>query len=171
MIAGHRIGHYSAEGKLLTPLSKKQIKAVEKTLRGKVKNRLSLSTCKSRTLRGIRTFPPPLRLLTYETGHFTCSQKRTFSLANDTDEVAHHPPATRSMSDSACSRQLRATSRLRRAQLRDRDLCGLAFGQLDPHNHRTARHPWRLVLDLIIQSTSSQSSSRSSSCTARRLFL
>jgi hypothetical protein len=36
MIAGHRIGHYSAEGKLLTPLSQKQIKAVEKTLRGKV---------------------------------------------------------------------------------------------------------------------------------------
>jgi hypothetical protein len=36
MIAGHRIGHYSAEGKLLTPLSKKQIKVVEKTLRGKV---------------------------------------------------------------------------------------------------------------------------------------
>ena len=36
MIAGHRIGHYSAEGKLLTPLSKKQIKAVEKTLGGKV---------------------------------------------------------------------------------------------------------------------------------------
>jgi hypothetical protein len=31
MIAGHRIGHYSAEGKLLTPPSKKQIKAVEKT--------------------------------------------------------------------------------------------------------------------------------------------
>jgi hypothetical protein len=41
------------------PLTKKQIKAVEKT------------------------FPPPLRLLTYETGHFICSQKRTFSLAND----------------------------------------------------------------------------------------
>ncbi len=37
MIAGHRIGHYSAQGKLLTPLSKKQIKAVEKTLVGKVK--------------------------------------------------------------------------------------------------------------------------------------
>jgi transposase len=36
MIAGHRIGHYSAQGKLLTPLSQKQIKAVEKTLRGKV---------------------------------------------------------------------------------------------------------------------------------------
>jgi transposase len=36
MIAGHRVGHYSAEGKLLTPLTKKQIRAVEKTLRGKV---------------------------------------------------------------------------------------------------------------------------------------
>jgi hypothetical protein len=36
MIAGHRVGHYRAEGKLLTPLTKKQIKAVEKTLKGKV---------------------------------------------------------------------------------------------------------------------------------------
>ena len=36
MVAGHRVGHYSAEGKLLTPLTKKQIKAMEKTLRGKV---------------------------------------------------------------------------------------------------------------------------------------
>ena len=36
MIAGHRVGHYSAQGKLLTPLTKKQNKAVEKTLRGKV---------------------------------------------------------------------------------------------------------------------------------------
>jgi hypothetical protein len=36
MIAGHRVGHYSAEGKLLTPLTKKRIKAVEKTLRGEV---------------------------------------------------------------------------------------------------------------------------------------
>ena len=36
MIAGHRVGQYSAEGKLLTPLTKKQIKAVEKTLTGKV---------------------------------------------------------------------------------------------------------------------------------------
>jgi hypothetical protein len=61
MIAGHRVGQYSAEGKLLTPLTKKQIKAVEKT------------------------FPPPLRRLTYETGHFTCSKKRTFLLATDTD--------------------------------------------------------------------------------------
>ena len=36
MIAGHRVGQYSADGKLLTPLTKKQIRAVEKTLRGKV---------------------------------------------------------------------------------------------------------------------------------------
>ena len=36
MTAGHRVGHYSAEEELLTPLTKKQIKAVEKTLRGKV---------------------------------------------------------------------------------------------------------------------------------------
>jgi len=36
-ITGHRVGHYSAEGKPLTPLTKKQIKAVEKTLTGKVK--------------------------------------------------------------------------------------------------------------------------------------
>jgi transposase len=36
MVAGHRVGHYSAQGKLLTPLTKKQIQAVEKTLRGKV---------------------------------------------------------------------------------------------------------------------------------------
>jgi hypothetical protein len=36
MITGHRVGHYSAEGKLLTPMTPKQIKAVEKTLRGKV---------------------------------------------------------------------------------------------------------------------------------------
>src|ERR1017187_11025893 len=49
---------------------------------------LSLSTCKSRTLRGIRTFPPPLRLLTYETGHFICYEKRTFLLANDIYESA-----------------------------------------------------------------------------------
>jgi transposase len=36
MIAGHRVGHYSAKGELLTPLTKKQTKAVEKTLKGKV---------------------------------------------------------------------------------------------------------------------------------------
>ena len=35
-IGGHRVGHYSAQGELLTPLSQKQIKAVEKTFRGKV---------------------------------------------------------------------------------------------------------------------------------------
>jgi hypothetical protein len=68
MIAGHRVGHYSAEGKLLTPLTKKQIKAVEKT------------------------FPPPLRLLTYESGHFICSQMRTFLLAIDNNsEIAVRP--------------------------------------------------------------------------------
>jgi hypothetical protein len=47
MIAGHRVGHYSAEGKLLTPLTKKQIKAVEKTLGGKVQK---------------QTFPPNLQI-------------------------------------------------------------------------------------------------------------
>jgi transposase len=36
MIAGHRVGHYSAKGELLTPLTKKQTKAVEKALKGKV---------------------------------------------------------------------------------------------------------------------------------------
>jgi len=35
MIAGHRVGHYSAQGKLLTPLTKKQIKAEEKASRVK----------------------------------------------------------------------------------------------------------------------------------------
>jgi transposase len=56
MIAGHRVGHYSAEGKLLTPLTKEQIKAVEKTLRGKVQK---------------QTFPPNLRIpLTTRDSHF-----------------------------------------------------------------------------------------------------
>ena len=32
-IAGHRVGQYSAEGKLLTPLTKKQIRAAEKTFK------------------------------------------------------------------------------------------------------------------------------------------
>jgi hypothetical protein len=61
-IGGHRVGHYSAQGKLLTPLTKKQIKAVEKTCAGKVQK---------------QTFPPPLRRLlddfTFDqTGHFIC---------------------------------------------------------------------------------------------------
>jgi hypothetical protein len=34
-----------------------------------------------------RRFPLPLRLLTYENGHFTCSQKRTFLLATDNSRV------------------------------------------------------------------------------------
>jgi len=37
MIAGHRVGHYSAQGNLLTPLTKKQVKGVEKTLGGSPK--------------------------------------------------------------------------------------------------------------------------------------
>jgi hypothetical protein len=45
-------GHYSAEGKLLTPLTKKQVKAVEKTLRGKVqKQTLPLNLQVSHTTR------------------------------------------------------------------------------------------------------------------------
>jgi hypothetical protein len=48
---------------------------------------------KSRKQRGIRTFPPPLRrlLVIYETGHFICYEKRTFSLANDTADTAELP--------------------------------------------------------------------------------
>ena len=60
MIAGHRIGHYSAEGKLLTPLSKKQIKAVEETLRGKVKEQTFPPNLQIPHTTGIRPFPPPL---------------------------------------------------------------------------------------------------------------
>jgi transposase len=63
MIAGHRIGHYSAEGKLLTPLSKEQIKAVEKTLRGKVQR---------------QTFPPNLQIPhTTRDSHFTSASTTT----------------------------------------------------------------------------------------------
>ena len=63
MIAGHRIGHYSAEGKLLTPLSKKQIKAVEKTLRGKVQK---------------QTFPPNLQIpQTTRDSHFPTASTAT----------------------------------------------------------------------------------------------
>jgi transposase len=63
MIAGHRIGHYSAEGKLLTPLSKKQIKAVEKTLRGKVQK---------------QTFPPNLQIPhTARDSHFPTASTAT----------------------------------------------------------------------------------------------
>src|SRR5437660_12432461 len=54
-------------------------RAVEKS-----KNRLSHRAWKSRKVRGIPTFPPPRRLLEInETGHFTCYQKRTSSLANN----------------------------------------------------------------------------------------
>jgi hypothetical protein len=87
-IGGHRVGHYNAEGKLLTPLTKKQAKPWRRRVVEKSKSRLSHHTCKSRTQRGIRTFPPPLRQLTYETGHFICYEKRTFLLANDTSPLS-----------------------------------------------------------------------------------
>src|SRR5438105_15905768 len=52
-------------------------RAVEKS-----KSRLSHRAWKSRKVRGIPTFPPPRRLLEInETGHFTCYEKRTSSLA------------------------------------------------------------------------------------------
>src|SRR5258708_36440714 len=55
-------------------------RAVEKS-----KNRLSHRAWKSRKVRGIPSFPPARRLLEInETGHFTCYQKRTSSLANNT---------------------------------------------------------------------------------------
>jgi hypothetical protein len=63
MIAGHRVGHYRAEGKLLTPLTKKQIKAVEKTLRGKVQK---------------QTFPLNLQIpQTARDSHFTTASTMT----------------------------------------------------------------------------------------------
>ncbi len=89
MIAGHRVGHYSAEGKLLTPLTKKQIKAVEKTLRGKVpKADFPSQLANPAHYAGFAlSHRPLLRMIYYltKTGHFTCSEKRTFLLANDTD--------------------------------------------------------------------------------------
>ena len=63
MIAGHRVGHYSAEGKLLTPLTKKQIKAVEKARGGKVKK---------------TTFPPHLQIpQTTRDSHFPTATATT----------------------------------------------------------------------------------------------
>jgi len=46
-IGTRRLGHYSAQGKLLTPITKQQAKAVEKTRGGKVKK---------------TTFPPHLQI-------------------------------------------------------------------------------------------------------------
>jgi len=63
MVVGHRVGHYSADGKLLTPLTKKQLKAVEKTLRGKVRKLTFPLNLQIPHSTGIRTFPPPLRRL------------------------------------------------------------------------------------------------------------
>src|SRR5258708_37309567 len=59
-------------------------RAVEKS-----KSRLSHRAWKSRKVRGIPTFPPPRRLREInQTGHFTCYQKRTFSLANNIAKLA-----------------------------------------------------------------------------------
>src|SRR5258708_32402385 len=64
-------------------------RAVEKS-----KNRLSHRAWKSRKVRGIPTFPPPRRLLEInETGHFTCYQKRTSSLANNRSDITGFIPA------------------------------------------------------------------------------
>jgi hypothetical protein len=61
--AGHRVGHYSAHGKLLTPLTKKQVKAVEKTCGKKVKN---------------TTFPPHLQIpQTTRDSHFSTASTAT----------------------------------------------------------------------------------------------
>ena len=82
MIAGHCVGHYSAEGALDA--------AHQKTNQGrrrceeKSKNRLSLPTCKSCTRRATRTFPPARQLPTYESGYFTCW---TLLLANASAEL------------------------------------------------------------------------------------
>jgi hypothetical protein len=68
------------------PLTKKQIKAVEKTLRGKVtKQTFPLNLQIPQRTRDSH-FPTASAATgrIYETGHFICSQKRTFSLANDT---------------------------------------------------------------------------------------
>jgi hypothetical protein len=62
-IGGHRVGHYSAQGKLLTPLTKKQVKAVEKTYGGKVKK---------------TTFPPHLQIpQTTRDSHFPTASTAT----------------------------------------------------------------------------------------------
>jgi hypothetical protein len=94
------VGRYSARGMLLTPLTKKQIKAVEKMWGGKVKKTTFHPTCKSRPQRWIRAFPPPLRLPTYETRPFTCSEKQTFSLANDPEGRAANTSELRNLAIS-----------------------------------------------------------------------
>src|ERR1017187_10478489 len=114
MIAGHRVGHYSAEGKLLTPLTKKQIKAVEKTLRGKATEQtFPLNLQIPQTTRDSH-FPTAsattTSLVIYETGHFICHEKRTFSLANDTEEspVIQVQHSELSSSRPQCTRGVRS---------------------------------------------------------------
>jgi transposase len=62
-VGPRRVGNYTAKGVLLMPKNNPAPKAVEKTCGGKVKRRLSHHTCKSRKIRGIRTFPQLLRRL------------------------------------------------------------------------------------------------------------
>jgi hypothetical protein len=62
-IAGHRVGHYSGQGKLLTPLTKRQAKVVEKSCAGKVKK---------------TTFPPHLQIpQTTRDSHFPTASTAT----------------------------------------------------------------------------------------------
>jgi len=62
-IGRHRDGHYSAQGKLLTPLTKKQVKAAEKTRAGKVRK---------------TTFPPRLQIPQQtRDSHFTTASTTT----------------------------------------------------------------------------------------------
>jgi hypothetical protein len=70
-IGGHRVGHYSAEGKLLTPLTKKQVKAVEKTLRGKVQKQTFPPNLQIPHTTRDSHFPTASTATNYETGHFT----------------------------------------------------------------------------------------------------
>jgi hypothetical protein len=78
----HRLGRYTAQGVAVSSTSKTMQAAVEKSA-----NRLFHPAWKSRSRRGIPTFPPLRRLRLYEqkskTGHFTCYKKRT-SLATNT---------------------------------------------------------------------------------------
>jgi hypothetical protein len=62
-IGRHRVGHYSAQAKLLTPLTKKQVKAAEKTRAGKVRK---------------TTFPPRLQIPQQtRDSHFTTASTTT----------------------------------------------------------------------------------------------
>jgi len=62
MIAGHRVGHYSAQG-AVDAVTKEQVKAVVKTLRGKVTEQtFPLNLQIPQTTRDSHFLPPLLRL-------------------------------------------------------------------------------------------------------------